>query len=363
MKRQTTSFFLLLILMLIISAPYKSSSAENQDAYFKDINSNAAVTAADAANMLRGLAFGRLSMETRADLDFTKNGEIDGIDARAVLYYACGGISDWNTFGERVSSGLCDERLFDRFSYSGTVDVGNGNYKSKNVSVTIRYGRVDRSNYQLADIYVQDINCFVNAFGRGKYFTGPDLMKRMFDATAGAIVAINGDFYAVHHYGPVIRDGVTYIDKIDNHWDIAILLKDGVFLTYEYRTLTKEELSKLNVYQTWVFGPSLLDADGHAKTEFKTAVMPKNPRTVLGYYEPGHYAFLTVDGRSNKSGGMTIKELSRLSEQLGFVRAYNLDGGQSSIMMSRSGLINNPPEGGRPISDIFVVREIQQDKP
>ena len=161
----------------------------------------------------------------------------------------------------------------------------------------------------------------------------------------------------------MIRDGVTYIEKIDKKWDIAVLLYDGELLTYEYRKLTKEELSGLNVYQTWVFGPSLLDADGHAKTMFRTGVSPKNPRTVLGYYEPGHYAFLTVDGRSHESRGMTIEELSRLSEQLGFLRAYNLDGGQSSVMMSRSGPINNPCEGGRPISDIFVVREIQQDKP
>ena len=358
MNRQSTYFFLLLILVLMIGFPFKPSSAENQDVSFKDINSDETATAADAANMLRGLTFGRLSMTTNADLDFTKNGEIDGIDVRAVLYYACGGISSWYAFGERVSSGLCDERLFDHFSYSGTVDRGDGNYKSKNVSVTIYYGRVDNSDYQLADIYVQDIDCLVNAFGRGKYYTGPDLMQRMFDVTAGAIVAINGDYYSVHHYGPLIRDGVSYIEKIDKNWDIAVLLNDGVFLTYEYRTLTKEELSRLNVYQTWVFGPSLLDADGHAKTMFRSGVMPKNPRTVLGYYEPGHYAFLTVDGRSHESRGMTIEELSRLSEQLGFLRAYNLDGGQSSVMMSRSGPINNPSEGGRPISDIFVVREI-----
>jgi len=181
MKRKATCFILLLFLVFIIGTPYKPSSAENQDDYFKDINSDGEVTAADAANMLRGLAFGRLSMETRADLDFTKNGEIDGVDARAALYYACGGISDWSNFGERVSSGLCDERLFDHFSYSGIVDDGKGNYRSKNVSITIRYGRVDDSNYQLADIYVQDINCLVNAFGRGKYYTGPELVQRMLD--------------------------------------------------------------------------------------------------------------------------------------------------------------------------------------
>ena len=360
-KRKTTWYYLILVLVFLIGPSLKLSSAEQEEPIFGNINSDSKTTAADAAEMLRGLAFGRLSIQTHTGLDFTKNGEVDCVDARAVLYYACGGITNWYTFGEKVSNGLCDERLFDRFSYTGTRDDEKGNYRSENVSVAISSGRVGKSNYHLADIYVQDINCLVNAFGRGEYYTGPDSVRNMFDATAGAIVAISGDYYSVHHYGPVIRNGVTYIDKITTGWDIAVLLNDGVLMTYEYQTLTKEEIAKLEIYQTWVFGPALLDDNGHAKTKFRTGVMPKNPRTVLGYYEPGHYAFLTVDGRSHESRGMTIEELSLLSEQLGFLRAYNLDGGGSSVMMAQSGPINNPHNGGRPISDIFAVREIQQE--
>ena len=360
MKRITFLRILITLLLFFLAMPCLSSRAEEEAPYLGDLNGDRAMTAADAAVMLRGIAFGRLGCETHPELDFTRNGEIDGIDARAVLLYTCGGILDWVAFGERVSSGLCDERLFDRFSYSGTLDDGKGNYKSENVSVSIYSGREGSSDYHLADIYVQDIACLVNTFGRGEYFTGPDYVRRMFDATAGAIVAINGDYYSVHQYGPVIRNGVTYIDRITRNWDIAVLLSDGVLLTYAYQTLTKEELLGMDVYQTWVFGPSLLNEHGLAKTTFRTGVMPKNPRSVLGYYEPGHYAFLAVDGRTRQSRGMTIEELSQLCELLGFSCAYNLDGGQSSVLITNAGPVNNPYNDGRPISDIIAVREIPQ---
>jgi exopolysaccharide biosynthesis protein len=38
----------------------------------------------------------------------------------------------------------------------------------------------------------------------------------------------------------------------------------------------------------------------------------KNPRSAIGYYEPGHYCFIVVDGRQNGySDGMTLDELAQ----------------------------------------------------
>jgi len=109
-----------------------------------------------------------------------------------------------------------------------------------------------------------------------------------------------------------------------------------------------------------VFGPSLLDDEGHTKTKFRSALQGENPRSVLGYFEPGHYGFLVVDGREKESEGMTMQALSALCEELGFVRAYNMDGGQSSVLIGRSGTINEPYRGGRPSSDILAIRESPQ---
>ena len=56
-----------------------------------------------------------------------------------------------------------------------------------------------------------------------------------------------------------------------------------------------------------------------------------NPRSVIGYYEPGHYCFITVDGR-DKDRGISMAELSMLCADMGLAAAYNLDGGGSSCM-------------------------------
>ena len=58
---------------------------------------------------------------------------------------------------------------------------------------------------------------------------------------------------------------------------------------------------------------------------------------------------------------MTMEQLSQFCEELGFARAYNLDGGRSSTLISKSGDINSPYKGGRPSADSIVVRELTQD--
>jgi exopolysaccharide biosynthesis protein len=57
------------------------------------------------------------------------------------------------------------------------------------------------------------------------------------------------------------------------------------------------EIESGKVWQIFYFGPMLLDEEGHAMKKFNSDVNPVNPRSVIGYYEPGHYCFLVVDGR------------------------------------------------------------------
>ncbi len=50
-----------------------------------------------------------------------------------------------------------------------------------------------------------------------------------------------------------------------------------------------------------------LDADGGRKTSFDTTVAEENPRTAIGYYEPGHYCIVIVNGRGTEgSRGYTM---------------------------------------------------------
>lgn len=98
--------------------------------------------------------------------------------------------------------------------------------------------------------------------------------------------------------------------------------------------------------------------------KFNSNVNPANPRSAIGYYEPGHYCFVLVDGRQQGySKGMTLKALSQLFYDLGCVDAYNLDGGQTAVMAFDGKLASHPYEGGRKTSDILYIAETEGENP
>ena len=91
------------------------------------------------------------------------------------------------------------------------------------------------------------------------------------------------------------------------------------------------------------------------------AVESENPRAALGYYEPGHYCFVVVDGRRpSYSYGMTFRELAEVFLDLGCDCAYNLDGGGSAVMTLNGEIANLPSGGGRSLSDIILIAEMPE---
>ena len=93
----------------------------------------------------------------------------------------------------------------------------------------------------------------------------------------------------------------------------------------------------------------------------KTA--PRGNRfTVFGYYEPGHYCFVTIDGRkSGYSNGLTLANEAKLMESLGCKVAFNLDGGQTSQFYWNDSMFNVPYKNGRFTSDIICVIDPESD--
>ena len=53
--------------------------------------------------------------------------------------------------------------------------------------------------------------------------------------------------------------------------------------------------------------------------------------------------------------GMTMKQTSALMEQLGCAAAYNLDGGQSSVLWYNGENLSNPYNGGRNVMDAVLI--------
>ena len=156
----------------------------------------------------------------------------------------------------------------------------------------------------------------------------------------------------------MIRNGVIYrANRTD--CDVCVLYYDGSMQVMPGQSFSVEEAVQNGAWQAWTFGPALLDTDGSVLTAFASSnrIISANPRTAIGYYEPGHYCMVVVDGRG-ESEGITLPALSQLFHDLGCKAAYNLDGGNSSIMVWQDEVINNPSGGGRESSDALLITEV-----
>lgn len=250
--------------------------------------------------------------------------------------------------------------------FSDELISTDNTYKSPNVSIemkTVTVGEGSRQNvYHVADIYIASIENFATytANNELRYFSTQDALEM--DAASNALVSMTGDFYSYQKTGLLVRNGTVYMDD-NTYCDICVMYYDGTVETYSKNGYDKEEILAKNPYQIWNFGPSLLDGNGKALEEFdvSVSVMHANPRSAFGYYEPGHYCFVVVDGRQKDySVGMFLPELAALFEDLGCKAAYNLDGGGSALMMFNNERYSQQSNGAdRELGDILLIRETE----
>jgi exopolysaccharide biosynthesis protein len=253
------------------------------------------------------------------------------------------------------SAGLGGGVFAGKFTDGEVITTGN-TYMSENVNVTLTQIQRNGVTYYAQDIYIRDIENLRTAFAKNTY--GKAILESVPEMAAdnNAIAAINGDHYGIGSSGVVIRNGVLYSANPDA--DVCVLFYDGSMKIVQAADFDADALMAAGAYQAWNFGPSLLSDDGKALGNFRSRVSNRNPRTAIGYYEPGHYVFVVVDGRqAGYSNGMTLAQLAELFEELGAKVAYNLDGGKTSAMTFEGKLANQPTQGGRLTTDIVYIGE------
>lgn len=252
--------------------------------------------------------------------------------------------------------------------FTDTVVATDTSYSSPNVAITITPMTKGEGSglvtYYVADIYVADIESFQTYFAKETFGTGFRQHVLDMDIASGALLAMSGDYYGNSRsssHGVVIRNGMLYRAD-DTRNDVCVLYYDGTLETYQRGEFDAEQAVARSAWQAWTFGPSLLDENGKAKTQFNigSVLQSENPRGGIGYYEPGHYVFVLVDGRDRGySAGMTMEDFALVFEELGCSVAYNLDGGASAVMSYNDQVVNQPVGGGRTISDCLIIVEVE----
>lgn len=248
--------------------------------------------------------------------------------------------------------------------FTDEIVITDNSYTSPNISIhidTVSYGEGWTAvTYYVADIYVGSVDCFRTYTAHNELRKGSTQTVTAMSKDSQAILGMSGDYYSIQNRAFIVRNSQSYMTLKPYNTDICVMYSNGVIETYGFYDYDVDEIMAKEPLQVWSFGPSLLDSEGKAKTEFdvkESLDAHHHPRSALGYYEPGHYCFVVVDGREKgHSVGMYLGELAELFEELGCTTAYNLDGGGSASMTFQGEYYSKPSEE-RSIGDILLIAE------
>lgn len=159
------------------------------------------------------------------------------------------------------------------------------------------------------------------------------------------VFAINGDYYPYradrdHTVGNIIRQGqVLYSVQGKRNraypvLDNLVLRDDGSMEVYAFGEVTAEEIAASGTaHDMFSFGPVLV-RDGELAVYTGSHCDADEPRMSIGMIAPGHYRIIMVEGRiSGGPAGMDLNTLARLQYCRGVEQAFNLDGGNTAVIL------------------------------
>lgn len=189
------------------------------------------------------------------------------------------------------------------------------------------------------------------------------------------VFAMNTDYYTYRvavnnnrHTGIVIRGGrILYDDpytekQVTNsmfpNLDMLAFMPDGSLKVYHSWEKTAQEFIDEGVQTVYSFGPYLL-LDGKVSERAYANNENKNPRCAIGMVEPGHYVAIMCEGRLKRSAGVTISYLAKMMRAKGCQVAFNMDGGQTAVMvfmgkqLNQIGAYDGGKTNSRPTSEVL----------
>ena len=229
-------------------------------------------------------------------------------------------------------------------------------YHDDQIDIVLTTMRVENTTVYVADVQIADISLLKTALAGNTYARNLTETTSVQAANAGAILAINGDYYGAQERGYVLRNGVLYRASAQSGTDALVIGADGNFRIITEGETSADTLVREGAWQVLTFGPALING-GQVTVSSSDEVgraMTSNPRTATGQISEGHYLLVVSDGRTKESAGLSLRQLAELMQSLGAQIAYNLDGGGSSTMVFQGRVVNNPTTNGRSIRERSV---------
>lgn len=202
---------------------------------------------------------------------------------------------------------------------------------------------------------------------RPSFVEGPGRLGRLRDSAErqDATAAMNLSFFTAdgHPIGPIFVDG-KWIHTDPSPQQVLIVNKDNTSGILPTKQALTKDTSQMKFALS---GSHVLVHNGIATENFGTdnagqVLEGHHPRTAIGVDTEGHFYMVVVDGRSNKSPGVTMSELRGImKDKFNVDNATAHDGGGSTRLYvkkdNKKGEIrNNPSNRSREIATgVFVL--------
>lgn len=158
-----------------------------------------------------------------------------------------------------------------------------------------------------------------------------------------AIVAINADNYTSGDVknGYIVRQTQLYRKSFSKGLDALFIDENGDFHIVKNGQKGQEAALKAlkadghEVINSFTFGPALV-IDGEKCEIAESYQWDRNgsaPRSAIGQLAPLTYVMVQVGERGTDSPGVSQEQLAQFMADIGCLQAYNMDGGNSSILV------------------------------
>ncbi|WP_205510887.1 phosphodiester glycosidase family protein [Longitalea arenae] len=197
-----------------------------------------------------------------------------------------------------------------------------------------------------------------------------------FGQAAGALAAINGNFFDIKNGGSVdyvrVHDSVISQNRLwanntrARHQHSALVIKKGKLHIAKWDSSADWE-SKIKAADVMLTGPLLLWQGERQALDTGEFNHRRHPRSAIACMSKKRVLFITVDGRHEQSAGMSLPELTNIIKWLAAKDGVNLDGGGSTTLwisqQPGNGVVNYPSdnkkwdhEGQRKVANVILVK-------
>lgn len=218
-------------------------------------------------------------------------------------------------------------------------------YEDPSIKVELTTGRSNDCDYWIADVKIADASQLrtisAGGFTSSATMTGVALAKR-----ANAVLAIDGDYFCYTGKGYILRQGELFLNDLAGDRDVLLIDIDGNFHVVfkpEKDSLTNT-FENIPIVNAFFFGPILVNNGEKVEQQYVPGMAwdEGRQRMAIAQVGPLEYKIICCAAPMRGSRGMTLDYFAGFVAEQGVQVAYNLDGGDSTMIIFNGKKINDP---------------------